>query len=199
MVIYRLRQFHLLLAVLVLLAYFTGDDDALHYWLGYGVALLIVIRLIWGLTGVPQLGLMKYYPQFEGLKLGNVMTHPAISRTLLLGIALSVIVTAATGVAMDRGKTLGLMSGAPEPTPITASAQTAERVANARKQRRSHGHPEWLEDIHELAGNLVLIFVGFHVTYLLLFKRQLALFMAFIVRPGASRRVGTSAATPRDD
>ena len=185
MVIYRLRLFHATLALFVLLAYATGDDDSVHYWLGYAVALLVVVRIVWGLTGVPQLGLVKYYPHFEGLRLDNAMTHPAISRSLLLAIALSVIATAATGIAMDRGRTLGFATSTSVST-STLAAGDELRQKQVRK-RESH-HPKWLEEVHEVAGNLVLVAVGCHVAYLLLWKRPLALFMLFLVKPRAPKK-----------
>lgn len=184
--IHRIRLFHAALAVFVLLAYATGDDDSVHYWLGYAVALLVVVRIAWGLTGVPQLGLMKYYPHFEGLRLDNAMTHPAISRTLLLTIALSVITTAGTGIAMDRGRTLGF---APTPASVPTSVSSAHDAKPGRQIReRKRHHPKWLEEVHEVAANLVLVAVGCHVTYLLLWKRPLALFMLFVARPRAPRK-----------
>ena len=161
MVIHRLRLFHAALAILVILAYLTGDDDTAHYLLGYGVALLVLLRLIWALTGVPQLGLMKFYPHFEGLRLNNAMTHPAISRMFLLAIAVSILLTVGTGIAMERG-------GA------------------------GNHYPEWLEDVHEVAGNLVLVSVALHVTYLLLWKRPLALFMLFLRPAGPAGRSGSA-------
>ncbi len=185
MVIHRLRLFHAALAILVLLAYLTGDDDRLHYWLGYAVALLVVVRLVWGLTGVPQLGLMKFYPHFEGLRLGNAMTHPAISRTFLLAIALSVLTTVGTGIGMDRGRALGLATVATS-TSTARPADGAQPLTSQRRQRRRQ-HPEWLEEVHEVAGNLVLVSVACHVTYLVLWKRPLALFMLFL---GGSRTPG---------
>jgi len=182
----RLRMFHVALATSVLLAYFTGDDDPLHRWLGYSVALLVLIRLIWGLTGSPQPGLMKYYPHFTGLRLTSAMTHPAISRTLLLCIALSVILTAGSGIAMDGGRTLGF--GA-TPTPeLSVRVTTRKDDQVERRRERSEKHPEWLEETHELAGNLVLISVTLHVIYLFLFKRPLALFMLFMNKPTTRKR-----------
>lgn len=182
MVIYRLRSFHAILAILVSLAYLTGDDDAIHYLLGYAVALLILVRLIWGLAGVPQLGLMKYYPRFEGLRLNNAMTHPAISRSLLMAIAVSLLLAVATGIAMDRGRALGFGL-----TPDSGSqSETASK--HGRRGEHARHHPKWLEETHELAGNLVVMAVSAHVTYLLIWKRPLALFMLFLSRPGARRR-----------
>jgi cytochrome b len=41
----------------------------------------------------------------------------------------------------------------------------------------------WLGELHEATANLLLVFVATHVIYLLLFKRQLALFMLFRPSP----------------
>jgi cytochrome b len=166
MVIHRLRLFHAGLAVLAVGAYATADDDIAHYLLGYAVAMLVFVRLLWSLTGVPPLGLMKYYPHFSGLRLGGAMTHPAISRLLLLSIALSLILTVSTGIFMDGGHTIGF--GDPVLGP--------------------HKSPKWVEEVHELGGNLVLGSVALHVTYLLIWKRQLALFMLFLGGPNGQRR-----------
>jgi len=74
--------------------------------LGYGVAIILLLRLLAAFAGMPQLGLMRFYPHFEGLKLGNAFTHPAISHTLLAGIALCLIGAIVTGVAIDGGDAL---------------------------------------------------------------------------------------------
>ena len=79
--------------------------------LGYAVAAVILVRLIWATTGVRQLGLSRFYPVFTGLRLNTALTHPAISRALLLGIAISLIGTTATGIMMDRGRAIGAHVG----------------------------------------------------------------------------------------
>ena len=109
-VMHKLRLYHATLVLLVLAAYFTGEAGIVHAWLGYGVALVILLRLLLALGGAPQLGLMRFYPHISGLKLDHAMTHPAISRTLLLGIALSLMAVVASGLALDRGKAIGLAS-----------------------------------------------------------------------------------------
>ncbi len=96
-IIYRIRIYHAILAVLSLLTYITGEIGLIHNYLGYLVSLVIVFRLLWAFSGHRQLGLMRFYPNFEGLRLGNMFTHPAISRSLLLGIAISLILTCVTG------------------------------------------------------------------------------------------------------
>lgn len=100
--IHRIRLYHATLAILALLTYLTGDFDTIHVWLGYGVGVVIIFRLLWAFSGNRQVGLSRFYPDFDGLSISNMFTHPAISKTLLLGIAVSLIIATLTGIMMDR-------------------------------------------------------------------------------------------------
>jgi cytochrome b len=149
------------------------------------VAGVIVLRIVLALTGAPQLGLMRFYPQFEGLKLDNVFTHPAISRTLLVGIAACLIGVTGTGIAMDQGRTFS----APAPATGLATSSSVQKdtdgaaLGEAGEEREGdvgegeEGGP--LGEIHELFGNALMLLIASHITYLLIFKRPLARFMVF--------------------
>jgi cytochrome b len=178
---HRIRVYHAVLAVLALLAYMTGDDDASHAWLGYGVAGVIVFRLLWVFSGNPSVGLMRFYPSFAGLNLSNAFSHPAITKTFMLGIAFSLLSVTSTGIMMDQGKSIGL-ADLEVVAPAFADDEERERK-NPHKVEKSF-FEEALEDIHEFFGNLLLVFVGFHVSYLILFKRPLAKFMLFLPKKG---------------
>ncbi len=173
-IIHRIRIYHATLAILSILAYITGEFGIIHAWLGYGVAAVIAFRLLWALSGNRQVGLMRFYPSFEGLNLGNMFTHPAITKTLMLGIALSVLAVTVTGIALDKGESIGLAQ--------------LELVASASADDDDHDNKnggfleEALEEMHEFFANVMLLFVGMHVSYLLLFKRPLAKFMLFIAK-----------------
>jgi cytochrome b len=176
-IMHRIRSYHAVLAVLAILAYLTGELGIVHSWLSYGVALVIVARLIWALSGNPSVGLMRFYPAFDGLKLSNVFTHSAISKIFMLGIALSILATTITGIAMDKGEAIGLA----DVSWVAVANAEDEDEYNSRTQDDSRG--EGLEDSHEFFANLLLLFVGMHVCYLLLFKTPLAKFMLFILTP----------------
>ncbi|MBK8200078.1 MAG: cytochrome b/b6 domain-containing protein [Acidobacteria bacterium] len=194
----RVRLYHALLALLAISAYLTGEVFPAHAWLGYGVAAVIVLRLLWALGGERQVGLMRFYPDFEGLKLKGIATHPAISRTLMLGIALSLLTVTGTGIAIDQGRTLGLGRPAAERMAAPSSLELNyaedddedEHEGRGRHEERGEGP---LSEIHELAGNLFLPLVGLHVAYLLLFKRPLAKFMLFLPRGARRKQPPTSA------
>lgn len=174
----RIRIYHATLASMALLAYLTGEFGIVHAWLGYGVAIIIVLRLLWALSGERQVGLMRFYPEFEGLNLNNAMTHPSISKSLMLGIALSLILATGTGIAIDKGKSIGLANAE-----LVASA-----YADDDEKKESKGFlSEALEESHGLFASLLLLFVGMHVTYVMLFKFPLAKFMLFIPKKNSER------------
>ncbi|MFZ4761547.1 MAG: cytochrome b/b6 domain-containing protein [Alphaproteobacteria bacterium] len=167
----RIRTYHATLAILTILAYLTGELGLIHAWLGYGVAIVITLRLLWALSGERQVGLMRFYPSFEGLQTSNLFTHPAISKTLMLGIALSLLAVTGTGIAIDKGKSIGL-----------ADVQTVSAAYADDDEHEGGGEKEegFLGESHELFANLLLLFVGMHVTYIVLFKFPLAKFMLFV-------------------
>jgi len=95
---HKIRWYHAVLAVTTLLAYFTGDFGFIHDWLGYAVGVIIILRLGWAVFNPRQLGLSRFYPVFDGIEWTNAITHPAISKTLILAVAVSVILATATGL-----------------------------------------------------------------------------------------------------
>jgi cytochrome b len=168
-VMHRIRIFHAFLAITVLAAYFSAETGLIHAWLGYGVAALIAFRLIWALSGAPQLGLERFYPSFKDLHLKGIATHPAISRLLLACIALSVIGATGTGIMMDNGRSL-------QPDSLSSLSFSVESEESEESEDASG---EAYEEAHELLANLAMAFVVMHVLYLLAFKRPLARFMLF--------------------
>lgn len=177
-VIKALRLYHAFLATLSLLAYVTGEAGIIHAWLGYGVSAVILLRLLWAMGGQNQLGLSKFWPDF-GIKFsGDILSHPAISRILLAGIAVSLIAVSVTGILIDRGEALGLKNAS---VISSAYADDDDHGGYERGEREEEGA---MTEVHEFFGNLMLLFVGAHVGYLFLFRRPLALFMLFLSQPG---------------
>jgi len=177
-VMHRIRIFHAFLALTVLAAYFSAEMGLIHAWLGYGVAGFILFRLIWALSGVPQLGLERFYPSFKDLHLKGMATNPVISRVLLAGIAISVIGATGTGLLMDNGRAL-------QPTSLSSFSFSGENESEEREGGEGEDDTgEAYEEAHELLANLMLAFVIMHVLYLLVFKRPLARFMLFANKSG---------------
>ena len=190
----RLRAYHALLALMVVAAYFSPEWGPIHAWFGYGVAAVIVLRLILALTGAPQLGLGRFYPHFEGLKLDNAFTHPAISRVLLVGIATCLVGVTGTGIAIDKGRTF---NASPPAASLSVQGEARSSALGEADGEREEGEREEgggegeeggpLGEAHELLGNALMLLVATHVAYLLLFKRPLARFMLFAAPKRAAK------------
>lgn len=172
------RLYHLCLAVLALLAYLTGESGIVHDWLGYAVAGTLIVRLLLSLSPNRQFGFTRFLPTaahgVEALK------NPNIGKVLLAAVLLSVIIATGTGVAMDKGRALGLADAA-----IISSAQADESDDNSEKDREDGAEggeddESFLYDVHEFSANLMLLFVALHAAWLISFKRPLAFYMLFV-------------------
>ncbi len=175
----KIRIYHAALAILCLAAFASGEIGLIHNWIGYGVALILLFRLLWAFTGPAQLGLMRFYPSFEGLTTDNWLQHPAISRSLLAGILLTAIVATGTGIALDRGQSFSSLQSEMQPSLSRDSNHEA-------KSKKDEDSEDMMEEIHEAFSHLMLLLVAMHVTYLLAFKRPLARFMLFL--PGSDAK-----------
>ena len=117
----------------------------------------------------------------------NIFIHPVISKILILGILLSLIAVTFTGITMDKSKAIGLAS---VEMVSTAYADTDREEKEEESENEKKG---LMTEAHELSANLLLLLVGMHVTYLLLFKRPLSKFMLFI-----PKSMGKDGASPRE-
>jgi cytochrome b len=178
-----LRAYHAVLACLVAATYLSGEAGLIHALLGYLVALVILGRITAAWTGLPTLGLARFYPSFEGLRLDSAFAHPAISRVLLAGIAVCLIGATATGLALDRGQSIGV---AQNPLATVAHAESREREHGRTTRFTAMEEREGgsLGEAHEGLSNALVVLVGLHIAYLLLFKRKLAHFMLFLAPRG---------------
>lgn len=169
-------------ATLAVVAFVTGELGLIHAWLGYSVAVIIIFRLLWSLSGERQLGLARFHPVFEGLNTNNFPVHPAFGKTLILGIALSLIGATVTGIALDRGRSLGAVDTPDEiSAPVLANKDGIKYVKGKHKRERKQEHKDiqdgFIDEIHEALANLMVFFVAMHITYMVLLKWPIAKFM----------------------
>ncbi|MFA5952641.1 MAG: cytochrome b/b6 domain-containing protein [Hyphomicrobium sp.] len=191
----KIRLSHAALAVGCVLAYFTGEAGIVHAWIGYGVAAIIALRLVWGLFGPRQVGISRLVPTLEQVSAIRWLDHPAVSKILLSSIIVSLLVVSGTGIALGPGEGEGgrehaaLSKPVSQPAVQDAGGLSQVFIGPARADDDEEGEEdesgEWIEEIHEVSANLLFLFVGLHVGYVLLFKRKLAFYMLFTETPPA--------------
>lgn len=163
----RFRLFHALFVSVFLAAYLSGDDgDLPHIWLGYGLIVVVVVRLLLALIRV------KGFPApWSAFRSGAMAV--TVSRLLAVTLLLSASVTVATGLTMvNNARVLGLA--------------TAQAIAPADADEEERGESglasgvfssNTIEETHEVAANTTLGIAGLHVAFLLAFRRRFALNM----------------------
>jgi len=141
------RMLHWLMALSFTGAYLTADGERwrlVHVSLGYTLAGLLVARVLWGLFGPRQARLSMLWRKLQGLpawlkSLPNIKSvataRPAWRQGQNLMMALVVV----------------LILGAVVPLTLSGYAVWAEWSG------------EWLEDVHELFGNALLMMVLAHI------------------------------------
>jgi cytochrome b len=183
----KIRAYHAGLVVLTVLSYVTGEAGEVHEVLGYGVAALILFRLGWAVVGPRQVGLSRFFPKLPDLSHSR-LNDPAFSRILISIVALALIATIATGVLLEKtpaaqqNASISNSIAAQNARLTTAPSVTSKAYADDDDQAGER-REKWLEEVHELTANFLVLAVAAHVLYLFLFRRDLALFMLFVRRP----------------
>lgn len=161
------RVCHWLLAIVVIIAWLTDEPLWLHTWLGYIAALLVVLRVGWGVIGPenarfasfvhgPSL-VFGYLADLIRLSPKRYVGHSPAGGAMIVALLFMVAVTASTGMvnlAADRGE--GPLAGL-----ITKVERPGIRSSNGNDRGRRE--ELLIKEIHETAANIMLVLVAFHV------------------------------------
>ena len=99
----HVRVFHVTLATLTILAFISGDFRVVQDILGYGVAAIIALRLLWVLFNPCQLCLNRFYPDFTWLRFDRWRRHLSVRPTLIFWITIALVGAKAMCLLIDRG------------------------------------------------------------------------------------------------
>jgi cytochrome b len=135
------RAFHWLLVTLVMLCFFTGEDEglvfAVHAYAGFMVFMLLVFRLGWGVFGsrhslfsdfvFSKAEIRNHALSVLRLKPGQHAGHNPLGGLMIFAMLAVLAITAISGFVMVGGNL------------------------------------SWLEDIHEALGSLMQILVAAHI------------------------------------
>lgn len=172
-------------------AVFTEEGSGWHIWVGYGLAGLLGLRLLWGLVGPANarftafppspLRAMRYLQkQFSGRHEANA-SHNPLGALMVYALWSCLAVTIATGIAMsgpppanptaDRSENEAMLSNVIGRTVADASEEKDEIEESGTEEaepgltggEHEDEGEEWLEEIHEAAVNLLYLLVVLHI------------------------------------
>lgn len=166
-----IRITHWGVAVAVLInGLITDGGSGIHVWIGYVAVALLVLRLVWGLIGTDEARFSSFPPSLSAAvahsadlvagRSREYRSHNPLGSLMVYALWGTLTVVAATGIAM---------AGSPLQTVETASAVQLLHEAGEQDGDREYddGHgehgPEILNEIHEVAANLLLMLAALHV------------------------------------
>jgi cytochrome b len=117
-----IRVFHWSLVACFLVTYATEEDSmSLHTWAGYGVAVLIGFRLLWGLVGTRNARFLSFVksPQrvkqhlcdMLSLRPAHYLGHNPVAAVMVIALLVSLALAAFTGMMLIAGDGQGPLAG----------------------------------------------------------------------------------------
>jgi cytochrome b len=179
------RLAHWLLAVGFVVAYVTeGDKEVqqVHVWAGYGITLIVLWRLVWGLVGPEHARFVNFvrgprtiWLYLRGLVSGGgrrYLGHNPAGGAMVILLLASLLGTTLSGLglyAVDKGK--GPLAGwLAEPNATTVQSPAAgTKITKPAKGRAGKNVDledkleKVLEEMHEFLANFSLFLVLLHV------------------------------------
>ncbi|GMG84528.1 hypothetical protein LNKW23_37440 [Paralimibaculum aggregatum] len=147
------------------------EGGAIHVWIGYAALAMLALRLVWGLAGTGPARFSAFPPSLSAARahLSDMLSgrhrvhrsHNPLGALMVYALWAMLAVVTATGIAM-AGSPL-----APRPGDEAGYGRAAV-VAGHDEAAEEHGGAESaageaLEEVHEVAANLLLLLAAMHV------------------------------------
>lgn len=156
------RGFHWSLVVTFFACYFTGDAlDLLHAYLGYGILLLLGVRIVWGVIGTRYARFSNFIYGWEKVRayMVGLMTrrpphylgHNPAAGWMVVLLLLFLFLTCWSGLEAYGTEGHGPL------------AQRDLWAANADEGRSDDSEDELWGELHEVLADVTLFLVFFHI------------------------------------
>lgn len=154
------RLFHWSLVVLIALAWWSGEEEQfeLHFWSGYAILFLITFRLLWGLIGSSTArfagfirGPAAILSYLRGSAGPDRVGHSPIGALSVVALLSLVTLMVATGLVLYE-------------------KEHGEWIIGPLAYLVSEDVSETAHDVHEVAFNVLLAFIGLHLAAILFYR-----------------------------
>lgn len=195
----------------------TEEGSGWHIWVGYGLAALLVLRLIWGLIGPAEARFSAFPPSprralahIGEIRRGEVVEHSShnpLGALMVYAIWSCLAVIIATGIAMagpppadpnvsaEHGEHREQVAAAGQSAPMAGAEEDEEHErmeARGEADEGAAGEGEGEEgpmtEIHEVAVNLLYLLIALHLAGVVFETRRSGPQIARAMIPGASRK-----------
>lgn len=164
--IVRITHWSIALAVLAN-ALITEEGSGPHIWVGYGLAAILGLRLLWGLIGPNEARFTSFWPSprkaiahLRDIRMGRVAhdrSHNPLGAFMVYAIWGCLLTIIGTGIAMAGPPPWNRDNEARETRSIAVTVQ------DPVEEREEDGDEGALGEVHETAANLLYLLVLLHL------------------------------------
>jgi len=179
----KLTHWSIVMAILAN-AIFTEEGSAAHVWVGYALAAILGLRLLWGFVGPAEARFTAFLPSprkalahVREIRVGKISRHSShnpLGALMVYAIWSCLLVIIGTGIAMagmpgsgegldDRSKApssfsaAGLATALEDQEAVEAAGHEAREVAGEDEEEGP------LVEVHEVAANLLYLLILLHI------------------------------------
>lgn len=206
----KLTHWGVVLAVIAN-ALVTEEGSGWHIWVGYGLAALLAVRVLWGVVGPAEARFSAFPPSprkavahLGEIRRGEVVRHRShnpLGALMAYAIWVTLLVVIGTGIAMAgpppadpstvrengrQGEGMALSSVSLVDL-VAPPARADEDEREEEGDEASEGGEEIFEEVHELAVNLLYGLIALHLMGVILETRRTGREIVGAMIPGGSR------------
>lgn len=172
----RITHWGIVVAIIVN-ALVVEEGSGVHIWIGYGLAALLALRLLWGLIGPPEARFSAFPPSplrafahVREIASGTRTTHAShnpLGALMVYAIWSCLAVIIATGIAMappsaapwtNLERNEHVESGVQASTPVAAEREESGEIGASGEREEGA-----LTEGHEVAVNLLYLLIALHL------------------------------------
>ena len=196
----------------------TEEGSGWHIWVGYGLAALFALRLLWGVIGPAEARFAAFPPSparalahIGAIRRGDVVhhrSHNPLGALMVYAIWATLLVISASGIAMSgpppadptaqRGEAgdsgddsearEGDSAAANRPSALGALVIPPARADEGAEAEAEGEGDDMFEEIHEVAVNLLYVLIALHLGGVLFETRRTGRRVVTAMLPGAGDR-----------
>ena len=151
----------------------TEGGSEIHVWIGYAAFAFLALRLVWGFVGPQNARYSAFPPSLSAARahVGAVVagrhlayrSHSPLGTLMVYALWATLAVVTVTGIAMAGSPFAAPEARASEPVVLASADDREEHGEEGGYAEQEGGGEEALEEIHEIAANLLLILAALHV------------------------------------
>ena len=181
---------------IVVNALITEEGSSGHVWIGYALAAVLSLRLLWGVIGPREARFTSFPPSpRRALRhLGDIAngrathhaSHNPLGALMVYAIWTTLGIIIASGIAMAGIPIAPDADPAAAPSAMASTIQASDEARNEDTEEHERGEAEEgpLGEVHEIAVNLLYVLILLHIAGVLFETRRSGRHIAMAMLPG---------------